>query len=587
MARHVTLAEACPDLASELADHTLANQLTTGSHARVEWVCTHDPRHRWEAEVASRVRGAGCPFCAGQRAFPGVDDLATLRPDVAGLLADPRDASGVTVGSGRVLRWRCPDCGRVWTAPVKNVVRSRDAGRTGCPACAGRTGRTRRGLVADERHDLVAEAVDPHDLDGVTSGSGKVVRWRCTRHGRPVTYEMSVRNRVRGEGCPVCAGTMVVPGVNDLATVRPDLAAEMVDQDLARHVGKGSMAVVSWHCPHGHTWNAPVYSRVAGNGCPVCATHTFSSTGERELADAVRALVGPGVEVLTNDRSLLSGRELDVVVPSRHVAVEYEGLWYHSEAMQRDTASHLDKVRACARLGYRLVLVWEDDWRRRRDVVVAMLAHKLHALDRLAIACPGIDPKACGRVYARSLDVRRVGGHDAAAFLEANHVQGAVTATLHLALVDQDGDIRALLSARSPRAQSRTRRADGTWELVRFATCGEVPGAASRLLAHATGLLRSQGLTRWVSFSANDVSDGGLYERLGFKRDGDVRPDYRYFGHVTGDVRRPKESFQLRRFRDDPALAYEDGWTEVRAARENGLVRVWDAGKVRWVLDVA
>lgn len=166
-------------------------------------------------------------------------------------------------------------------------------------------------------------------------------------------------------------------------------------------------------------------------------------------------------------------------------------------------------------------------------------------------------------------------------------MQGAVTATLHLALVDGDGDIRALLSARSPRAQSRTRRADGTWELVRFATCGEVPGAASRLLAHATALLRPQGLTRWVSFSANDVSDGGLYERLGFRRDGDVRPDYRYFGHLTGDVRRPKESFQLRRFRDDPTLVCEDGWTEARAARENGLSRVWDAGKVRWVLDVA
>ena len=78
-----------------------------------------------------------------------------------------------------------------------------------------------------------------------------------------------------------------------------------------------------------------------------------------------------------------------------------------------------------------------------------------------------------------------------------------------------------------------------------------------------------------------------IYERLGFRRDGDVRPDYRYFGHLTGDVRRPKESFQLRRFRDDPALVWEDGWTEARAARENGLSRVWDAGKVRWVLDVA
>lgn len=39
--------------------------------------------HTWKTGIANRVRGTGCPYCAGQVATPGVDDLATVRPDLA------------------------------------------------------------------------------------------------------------------------------------------------------------------------------------------------------------------------------------------------------------------------------------------------------------------------------------------------------------------------------------------------------------------------------------------------------------------------------------------------------------------------
>lgn len=76
----------------------------------------------------------------------------------------------------------------------------------------------------------------------------------------------------------------------------------------------------------------------------------------------------------------------------------------------------------------------------------------------------------------------------------------------------------------------------------------------------------------------------GLYtKKLGFRNDGDVRPDYQY---VVYDQRVHKFNYRLKRFREDPNLVYKDGLTERELADMNGLNRIYDCGKTRWVYDV-
>ncbi|WP_372503346.1 zinc-ribbon domain-containing protein [Microbacterium paraoxydans] len=58
-----------------------------------------------------------------------------------------------------------------------------------------------------------------------------------------------------------------------MATVRPDLAAEwdasneLKPQEVLPHSGRR----VAWQCAAGHRWEAAVYSRSAGRGCPHCS----------------------------------------------------------------------------------------------------------------------------------------------------------------------------------------------------------------------------------------------------------------------------------------------------------------------------
>lgn len=575
--RHDTLAQERPDLAAELVDRGLGESLSAGSSRYVNWRCANG--HMWSATVANRVlNGQSCPVCSGRSVVSGYNDLATTHPDLAAQLVDRELAHEVGARSHVVARWRC-EAGHEWDASVA----SRAQRGTGCPYCANRSVLAGFNDLATTDPDLGYELVCADEATRHVRGSHVKLKWRCG-HGHE--WDATIASRaILGAGCPYCSNRKASRD-NSLASVRPDLAAQLVDASLAESLVVGSRKRVEWRCEHGHRWFARVVDRAGerSTGCPKCANKV--SGPEAELADVVRALVGEDVEVRTSDRSLISPFELDVVVPSKKVAIEVNGVYWHSEDAGKGRNYHLDKRRACEAAGYRLVQVWEDDWRDCRDVVVRMLAAKLGCSDRLSEV--GVDASHSRRLFARKLEPGEVSGHVARMFLSENHVQGAVSATRHFALLLGSEPV-AVLSVRSPRNNARVHRGAGEWEVQRYATSCAVVGGFSRLLAHAERTLIAEGveLLRWVSFSSCDVSDGRMYAACGFSLDHELRPDYRYVGRLTGWRRAPKERYQRRRFRDDPDLVWDESWTEAQAARANGLHRCWDSGKSRWVRDVA
>ena len=193
----------------------------------------------------------------------------------------------MTEFSSKKLDWFCdgtddvPHPRREWSATVK----ARSSGR-GCPVCAGRAVLVGWNDLATIKPTLALELVDPSLAETVTAGSGKKLRWFCdgTEEVAHPRYEWSttVANRSSGNGCPVCAGMAVLVGFNDLATVNPDLAAELVDPGLAETVTAGSGKKLDWFChgtddvPHPRReWSADVAHRSDGSGCAVCAKSGF------------------------------------------------------------------------------------------------------------------------------------------------------------------------------------------------------------------------------------------------------------------------------------------------------------------------
>lgn len=127
--------------------------------------------------------------------------------------------------------------------------------------------------------------------DKLTLGSGRKVWWKCAQGHE---WQAVIGSRNNGFGCPYCGGKMLLPGINDLATVNPTLASEwdyQANGDLTPEmVAAGSEKQVSWICEKGHRWKASVGKRNRGRGCPVCAGKQTIS-GYNDFATIVPALV--------------------------------------------------------------------------------------------------------------------------------------------------------------------------------------------------------------------------------------------------------------------------------------------------------
>ena len=251
------------------------DQVSYGSKKRAWWRCERG--HLWQTAVYARTgSAAGCPYCAGRRALPGIGDLASRFPDVARQWHPEKNGSltpgQVLPGSHRTVWWRC-DKGHEWRAQVK----SRAEG-SGCPVCAGRKivpGEndlaSRFPILAAQWHSEKNGKLTPQE---VTPGSRRKVWWKCDKGH---VWKAAVSSRaLGGSGCPVCTGRKVVPGENDLVSRFPLIAAQwdaVKNQELTpQSVSPYSNRRVWWRCGKGHSYRASVASRtMRGSGCPVCA----------------------------------------------------------------------------------------------------------------------------------------------------------------------------------------------------------------------------------------------------------------------------------------------------------------------------
>ena len=529
-----------PDLALEWADENRAVETVSyGSTYSAAWRCSAG--HIYRMSVNARTsRNRGCPVCSGKLVVPGVNDLVTLRPDIAAEWNDERSPSTISVGSDYEASWLC-ESNHSWQMRVYRRTRAKKP--QGCPFCAGRRVEPGVNDLLTLRPDLAAEWRDKKDIATVPLGSHYRASWQCSAGHR---WQAEVRLRVRGQrGCIEC---------NSLGATNPKLAREWDDSRSVHTVSPHSKYRAQWKCENGHVWASQVDNRSRGSGCPVCNASNFVSQQEREIADYIRSVYPGPLE--TTVRRLSDIVELDIYLPDKGIAIEVNGVYSHSEANGRKREYHSRKQKACQTHGIRLIQVWQDDWADRRPIVERMLAHKL-----------GVSTEP--RIAARATTARNATTAKAREFLNANHIQGFTGATYHLGL-EHDGVLVAVMSLK------RTGK-PGELRLERYATAAHVLGGQSKLIRHAERAI--PGWTHLITFADHEVSDGSLYERTGWVKDGELAPDYKY---LVRSERVHKFNYRLARFRSDPTLVFEEGLSERQLAELNGIPRVWDSGKTRY-----
>jgi hypothetical protein len=273
-----------PELVREWSERNApltADQVTYGSNKIVWWkgVCGHE----WQVSVKSRSSGEGCPICSGAQVIPGINDLASLEPELA---AEWSERNGikpteVSAGSHKKVLWK-GRCGHEWEAVVKNRVSG-----SGCPYCAHRKVLAGFNDLATMYPKVAAEWSErnaPLQPTMVTAFSNKKAWWKC-ENGHE--WHALISTRSGGSQCPYCSGIQLLKGFNDLAATHPELAAEWSERNLPLtpdRINDKSRRNVWWRCGKcGYEWKSVVTSRVKGATCPVCADR-YVLTGCNDLA---------------------------------------------------------------------------------------------------------------------------------------------------------------------------------------------------------------------------------------------------------------------------------------------------------------
>lgn len=283
---------------------------------------------------------------------------------------------------------------------------------------------------------------------------------------------------------------------------------------------------------------------------------SFDSMGEVQLADWIEEL---GLTIERNNRTIIKPLELDIFIPDKMIAIEFNGCYWHSE-IYRDKNYHYNKWKACQAIGIRLIQVWEDDWTYRQDVAKNMLSNRLGVSNQQS-------------VYARKTQIDKAPHREEVReLLDANHIQG-FTGSSECYGLRFEGRLIAILLLK------KLGNEDEDWDLVRYATSCNIPGGFTKLLK----AFRNDHPGSIKTFADLSWSNGDLYHQTGFNMVKRLEPDYSYI--IKSDPQRMhKFGFRKNVFKTDPNLKYDPAMTEAELAQLNGLIRVYDSGKLKFVL---
>jgi hypothetical protein len=86
-------------------------------------------------------------------------------------------------------------------------------------------------------------------------------------------------------------------------------------------------------------------------------------------------------DVIINDRTILKGKELDIYIPSHSLAIEFNGLYWHSELNGKDKNYHLNKTIKCKEQDIQLIHIFEDEWLDKQDIIKNIIKIKLRLIE--------------------------------------------------------------------------------------------------------------------------------------------------------------------------------------------------------------
>lgn len=277
-----------------------------------------------------------------------------------------------------------------------------------------------------------------------------------------------------------------------------------------------------------------------------------NSIGEKNLKEFLSSYLN----IYFNNKQIIFPKELDIFIPEKQIAIEYNGLYWHSTLHRDNNNYHQDKYSKCKEKGIRLITLYEDEWETKKELVKKKLLHIL-----------GINSEH--RIFSRKCKIQQISTKQAKQFQNEFHIQGYGNSSINIGLI-HGNELVACMGFRN--------LGNTNYELNRYSTKYNVVGGFSKLLCYFKSVYEWNEI---ITFADLRWHTGDVYLKNDFKIDKILKPDYQY---IINGKRIHKFNFRLKKIQKKFPDKYDETLTEIENMNKIGIPRIYDCGKIKFII---
>lgn len=295
-----------------------------------------------------------------------------------------------------------------------------------------------------------------------------------------------------------------------------------------------------------------------GNGllprCTFCYPKSISIP-QSEIFDYIKS-IAPDADIIQNTRNVIYPLEIDIYSPSKRLAIEFNGIYWHGEISGgKDKNYHLNKTINCQINGIRLFHIFGWEWINKKEIIRSMISNEF------------------GKntvIYVNECIIKEVAEEDKNIFLENNHLSGRDGSSIKLGLYYNNELVYIMTFSEL--------ELDGCYELCRYAAVvnTSIVGAASTLFSWFVEKHTPKSI---VSYCDRRHLNSAVCIDLGMRLVVTSDPTYQYF-HKKDCV--PINRSEFRKNKLQKLLIYDSDLTEWQNMQLNGYDRIWDCGELKY-----
>ena len=387
--------------------------------------------------------------------------------------------------------------------------------------------------------------------------SSKKVDIICPKHGK---FKQTLNAHLNGQGCPKCK-TLKTQRTNKEKYGSLSWNGQHISNETYKKLNDKKWLIEQHHQNKKNQLEIAFMLGISATTLNryfkkhnIELKYYFNSIGQQQVQSFLESL---NVNMITNDRTIISPHELDIFLPDYQIAIEYNGLYWHSEAAERiDNKYHLNKTKICEEKGIRLIHIFEDEWFNQQQQCKDTITHLLGKSEK--------------GDYARHCTIREITWQQAKQFLNEYHLLGAgASGNYRIGAFNKQNELIGVMVF----GQSTSERSNEI-ELKRFITNKKNnPGLGSKMFKYA---IKHQNYHEVIAFVDRRWFTGLVKDHIGFEKVDETPPALWW---TNGKERKH------RRFKTKRQLTENNGTNKKLSKRnmmENlGWYRIWDCGKIK------